>query len=76
LLKRKAELIVADYVEIAKQALKQYRAQQEATSDRRPFPHCPKCLSCALYRADNSGNYECQSCGEIEITPEIARRVV
>jgi|SRR6516162_26571 hypothetical protein len=39
------------------------------------FPHCPKCASYALYRRDNTGNYECQTCGLQEITEGLARRV-
>jgi Zn ribbon nucleic-acid-binding protein len=39
------------------------------------FPHCPKCASYALYRADNLGKYECQSCGLQNIEEIAARRV-
>jgi hypothetical protein len=39
------------------------------------FPHCPRGASYALYRKNNQGSYECQSCGLTEITEEIARRV-
>jgi hypothetical protein len=67
---------MADYVEIAKQALEQYRAQLEANSDRRSLPHCPKCASYALYRKNNQGDYTCETCGLTGITEEIARRVV
>lgn len=39
------------------------------------FPHCPKCASYALYRNNNLGNYECQTCGMREIPEDLARRV-
>jgi len=39
------------------------------------FPHCPKCCSFALYRQNNSGDYECLSCGLAEIEESMARRV-
>jgi hypothetical protein len=39
------------------------------------FPHCPKCSSYALYRPNNTGNYECQTCGLQDILEEFARRV-
>ncbi len=39
------------------------------------FPHCPHCASYALYRKDNLGTYECQSCGLQNIEEQIARRV-
>jgi hypothetical protein len=37
-------------------------------------PSCPKCRSFALYRQNNLGNYECQTCGLPDITEETARR--
>jgi Zn ribbon nucleic-acid-binding protein len=40
------------------------------------FPHCPRCASYALYRENNLGNYECQSCGLQDIEEEIARRLM
>jgi hypothetical protein len=67
---------MADYLEIARQALERYRAQQEGNSEDPPFPHCPRCASYYLYRRNNQGKYQCQSCGLTEITEEIARRVV
>ena len=41
----------------------------------RPFPHCPRCASHTLYRKNNQGNYECESCGLKNISEEVARRV-
>lgn len=38
------------------------------------FPHCPRCLSYALYRLNNRGNYECLTCGLADIPEAIARR--
>lgn len=66
---------MADYLEIARQALERHRAQQ-ASSDRPPFPHCPRCAGYAMYRPNNVGNYECLSCGMQDINEEVARRVV
>jgi hypothetical protein len=40
------------------------------------FPHCPRCASYALYRTDNSGRYECLTCGMTEIEESTARRLV
>lgn len=40
------------------------------------LPHCPRCASYALYRKDNIGLYECQTCGLQEIEESTARRVV
>jgi hypothetical protein len=39
------------------------------------FPHCPRCAGYALYRDDNIGAYECQSCGLQDIAEHISRRV-
>jgi predicted RNA-binding Zn-ribbon protein involved in translation (DUF1610 family) len=39
------------------------------------FPHCPRCASYALYRKDNLGDYECQTCGMQGIEESRARRV-
>ena len=39
------------------------------------FPHCPRCRSYALYRRNNTGNYECQTCGLLEIEESVARRL-
>ena len=39
------------------------------------FPHCPRCASYVLYRKDNIGNYECQTCGLLEIAESTARRL-
>jgi hypothetical protein len=38
-------------------------------------PHCPRCASYALYRKDNLGKYECQTCGLLDIEESAARRV-
>jgi Zn ribbon nucleic-acid-binding protein len=40
------------------------------------FPHCPRCASYALYRENNLGDFECQSCGCRDIREEIARRLM
>src|SRR6185312_6934737 len=40
------------------------------------FPHCPRCSSYALYRRNNIGNYECETCGLPNIPEEVARRTV
>jgi len=39
------------------------------------FPRCPRCLGTALYRENNIGTFECQTCGFQGIPEEIARRV-
>jgi Zn ribbon nucleic-acid-binding protein len=39
------------------------------------FPHCPRCASYALYRNNNVGKYECRTCGLLDITEEVARRL-
>ena len=39
------------------------------------FPHCPQCASYDLYRKNNVGDYECQSCGLQNIAEQTARRV-
>jgi hypothetical protein len=46
-----------------------------ADSTTKPFPHCPKCASYALYRQNNIGNYECMTCGLLDIPEDVARRV-
>lgn len=38
------------------------------------FPHCPRCSSYALYRRNNLGAYECETCGLQDITESTARR--
>jgi transposase-like protein len=38
------------------------------------FPHCPRCASFHLYRENNRGSYECQSCELRDIEESIARR--
>ena len=38
------------------------------------FPHCPRCLSYALYRPNNVGNYECETCRLEGISEDGARR--
>lgn len=40
------------------------------------FPHCPRCASYALYRKDNSGAYECLTCGLSGIEESMARRLM
>jgi hypothetical protein len=40
----------------------------------KPFPRCPACLSYYLYRQNNIRNYECMTCGLLDITEEAARR--
>jgi hypothetical protein len=37
------------------------------------FPHCPRCGSFSLYRKNNIGNYECQTCELGDITEGVAR---
>ncbi len=39
------------------------------------FPHCPRCVSYALFRMDNTGIYECLTCGLMGIEESLARRV-
>jgi len=39
------------------------------------FPRCPNCLSFALYRRDNLGNFACETCGLKGIDEVTARRV-
>lgn len=39
------------------------------------FPHCPKCASYAVYRKDNLGDFECLTCGLLDIEEGAARRV-
>jgi Zn ribbon nucleic-acid-binding protein len=39
------------------------------------FPHCPRCCSYALYRKNNIGVYECETCGLKGIEEHIARRL-
>jgi hypothetical protein len=65
---------MADYLEIAKRALERYRSQQ-AESGQQPFPHCPRCGSYALYRKNNQGDYECETCDPKNISQDVARRV-
>lgn len=40
------------------------------------FPHCPRCASYALYRKNNIGDYECQTCGMQGIEESTARRLM
>jgi Zn ribbon nucleic-acid-binding protein len=40
------------------------------------FPHCPRCASYALYRKDNIGLFECQTCGLTGIEESTARRLM
>lgn len=39
------------------------------------FPHCPRCASYDLYRRDNLGTYQCESCGLVDIPEDVARRL-
>ncbi len=39
------------------------------------FPRCPNCLSFALYRRNNRGNFACETCGLKGINEATARRV-
>jgi transcription initiation factor IIE alpha subunit len=39
------------------------------------FPHCPRCCSYALYRENNLGDYQCETCGLQGIEEHIARRL-
>jgi hypothetical protein len=39
------------------------------------FPRCPHCASFALYRRNNVGNYECQTCRVWDIDETAARRL-
>jgi hypothetical protein len=50
-------------------------ATEESVSRGRMFPHCPHCASYALYRQNNIGPYECQTCGLGKIEESLARRV-
>jgi hypothetical protein len=59
---------------MAKRALERFQSRPEAEGERKTFPHCPRCASYALYRRNNVGNYECESCGLEEITEVLARR--
>lgn len=61
--------------DFAKHALERYRAQQENNLERSPLPQCRQCASFALYRKNNVGNYECQTCGVQGISEEAARRI-
>jgi hypothetical protein len=45
------------------------------TEPVKPFPRCPRCVSYALYRPNNIGNYECQTCGLPDIPEDVARWV-
>lgn len=40
------------------------------------FPHCPRCASYALYRENNLGDYECQTCHLENIEESTARRLM
>lgn len=39
----------------------------------RIFPHCPRCGSFYLYRKNNNGDYECQTCELGNITEDEVR---
>lgn len=45
------------------------------TEGQRVFPHCPRCASYDLYRKDNQGDYECETCGLNDISETVARRI-
>jgi len=49
-------------------------ASMEGALQQRVFPHCPRCASYALYRPNNTGDYECLTCKLGNITEEVARR--
>lgn len=40
------------------------------------FPHCPRCASYALFRQDNLGDFECQTCHLAGIEESAARRLM
>ena len=40
------------------------------------IPHSPRCASYALYRENNIGAYECQTCDLLDIEESTARRLV
>jgi hypothetical protein len=42
---------------------------------RTAFPRCPGCTSYALYRKNNVGLYQCDTCGLEEISEAVARRM-
>ena len=48
----------------------------ELTGRIAAFPHCPRCCSYYLYRQDNIGAYECQTCGLSGIEESTARRMM
>ena len=50
-------------------------ATKESASRRLVFPHCPRCSSFYLNRRNNTGNYECMTCGLQDIEESTARRV-
>jgi hypothetical protein len=68
---------MADYLEIARQVLKKYRTAKTVTGKeiQHHFPHCPRCTSYFLYRKNNQGDYQCETCGLEGITEAQARRV-
>jgi len=49
-------------------------AEKRESGDK-TFPHCPRCASYALYRRNNTGTYECQTCNLREIDEAVARRL-
>lgn len=51
-------------------------ALRECGSIAATFPRCPWCLGRYLYRENNKGTYECQTCGQAGIEESIARRVM
>jgi len=52
------------------------RPRSSSLVDRLPvvLPHCPRCGGYYLYRSNESGYYECQTCGLDQIAESIARR--
>jgi hypothetical protein len=51
------------------------RGQKYKPRGESSFPHCPRCASYALYRKNNVGTYECQTCQLREIDDTVARRI-
>jgi predicted RNA-binding Zn-ribbon protein involved in translation (DUF1610 family) len=48
---------------------------QSADLRRSAFPRCPTCASFFLYKCENAGTYECQTCGLENIEAATARRM-
>lgn len=61
--------------------LKEHKPELVALLQRRGgrvavFPHCPRCASYYLLRENNTGDFECQTCGLSGIDEVTARRLV